>query len=72
MPKISMITRYGIDTIPESTTGPMVAVRLYSSTHSGQEVLQVEFSLDPALATEIGKKLCDAAARMKPSQATHH
>ena len=72
MPKIVMLTRYGIDSISESSTGPMVAVRLYASTRHGAEVLHTEFALDPDLATEIGQALCDAASRMKRIEPTQH
>lgn len=73
MPKITMLTRYGIDIISESTTGPMVAVRLYSSNRSGtKQILHSEFALDPDLAMEIGQALCDAASRMRRTRPIRH
>ena len=67
--RIALLTRYGIDTITESSLGPLVAVRLYSSD---DQTPHFEFSLDPALAMEIGKKLYDVGSGMKPSQPSRH
>ena len=63
--RIKIFTRYGVDVISESTMGPLVAVRTYSSDEEeADQTPYFEFAENPEDAMKIGKAICDAADRM--------
>ena len=71
--RIAIFSRYTVDEIPESSTGPMVAMKLYSSDKAlADQTPHFEFAVAPDTAMGIGKRLCDVAGRINTIAPSSH